>query len=333
MALEHYFRNPGPLTGTAANAGFRYSINVPPNERDSGLSDWLLDANSPGYHTGYCEQFSASMGVLARLLDIPTRTVLGFTPGEVRADGTILVRDRNAHAWVEVWLPAQGWVRFDPTPRGDRVNPTTFERTGFTSGDLDRYFDTLEQQALEAAGVAGGTAGSPFRDPDAINPDIFVGEGGDSETGGGFSLPSWTVPTVLWGLFGIGALSLVPAIKRRRRKRRLRRVKDGDIGAAWAEIVDRLIDSGISMSSADTPLEVAVSTDSAMQPLAEVYSESVYGDRASLPEGSRATATDSLTATEQRLRSRESRWQRIRRTYRVRSLLPDWVKRAASRRR
>ena len=156
LALEHFFRDPDRFT---------YSINVDPNERDSGLGDWLLNPNSPGYRTGYCEQFSASMGVLARLLGIPTRTVLGFTPGQTRSDGSILVRDRNAHAWVEVWLPAQGWVRFDPTPRGDGANPTTFRATNLTAGDLNRYFSAIEAEArLAEEGGGGGGSDLPFRD-------------------------------------------------------------------------------------------------------------------------------------------------------------------------
>jgi transglutaminase-like putative cysteine protease len=322
LALEHYFRDP---------AQFSYSINVAPNERDSGLIDWLLNPESPGYHTGYCEQFSASMGVLARLLDIPTRTVLGFTPGEVRSDGSILVRDRNAHAWVEVWLPAQGWVRFDPTPRGDGVNPTTFERTGLTAGDLSRYFAEIEEAALAAA-QGGGTGGStPFRE---LTPgeERFAGSGGGSESGtGGLALPDWLTPVAVWALVGALILGTVPAVKLRRRRRRLRRLEEGDIGAAWAEIVDRLIDSGIGLDPADTPVEVARANVADLYPLATVYVESVYGPTGEVGPEARAAAVESLTATEDRLRSRESRWQRIRRTYRVRSLLPDWIKRVRRR--
>ena len=206
LALEHFFRDPQL---------FEYSTNVDPNERDSGIIDWLLDANSPGYRTGYCEQFSASMAVLARLLDIPTRTVLGFTPGETRSNGEILVRDRNAHAWVEVWLPSQGWVRFDPTPRGDGVNPTTFEETGFSAGDLDRYFVRLEQAARDAQAAGGGAGGT--RGPNFDDLDPFLGQGGDSVAPDeGFSLPGWVVPAALWlSVAGVG-LGVVPAFKRRR---------------------------------------------------------------------------------------------------------------------
>ncbi|NNL70019.1 MAG: transglutaminase domain-containing protein [Acidimicrobiia bacterium] len=323
LALEHFFRNPDEFT---------YSINVDPNERNSGLGDWLLNPNSPGYRIGYCEQFSASMGVLSRLLGIPTRTVLGFTPGEKRVDGSILVRDRNAHAWVEVWLPAQGWVRFDPTPRSDGVNPTTFRATGLTAGDLNRYFSTIEAEARLAAEGGGGGGDIPFRDPN-LDPDRFAGEGGGGgeTTVGGFSIPGWLIPAALWTLLGAVVLGIVPSIKRRRRWRRLRRLENGDVGAAWAEIVDRLTDAGFSPSAAATPLEVATATDVAMEPLAIVYSASVYGPEGVIGEGSHQEAITSLTATEQGLRSRATRWQRLRRTYRVRSLLPDWIRRARRR--
>jgi transglutaminase-like putative cysteine protease len=326
LALELYFRTPGIRGGTAATDGFVYSTNIPPSERDSDLVTWLMDDTSPGYHTGYCEQFSASMGVLARLLDIPTRTVLGFTPGEARGE-TIVVKDRNAHAWVEVWLPAQGWVRFDPTPRGDGVNPTTFERTGLSSRDLDRYFSEIEAAARAAAGDPGSGT-NPFPDRNQAFPDGFAGGSDpDATSGNGFSLPGWLPATGIWTVLAVLVLGTVPAIKRFRRRRRLRRLEDGDISAAWAVIVDRLIDSGVGLNRADTPVEVAEANDPALYPLASVYSESVYGPSKELGAESRQTASSSLTATEQRLRSRESHWQRLRRTYRVRSLLPDWIKR------
>jgi transglutaminase-like putative cysteine protease len=272
------------------------------------------------------------MGVLARLLDIPTRTVLGFTPGETRSDGSILVRDANAHAWVEVWLPAQGWVRFDPTPRGDGVNPTTFETTGLTAGELSRYFDEIERAAELAAQGGSGAGNTPLRelDPDGLDR-IAGGSGGGDSGGGGLSLPTWLTPTVLWGVALAIVFGTVPAMKRRRRRRRMRRLEDGDISGAWAEIVDRLVDSGIGMNHADTPIEVADAHTPDLYPLAAVYSESVYGPDEQVAAESREAAVVSLTATEKRLRGRETRWQRIRRTYRVRSLLPDWIKRSKRR--
>ena len=324
LALEHFFRDPQL---------FRYSTTIAPEDRESGLTEWLLVGDSPGHREGYCEQFSASMGVLARLLDIPTRTVLGFTPGEVQEeDGSILVRDKNAHAWVEVWLDAQGWVRFDPTPRGDGVNPTTFQETGLLPVQLEQYFSQLEEAALAAQGASGGGGDPAVRSPN-FDTERFAGGGGSAPTtdGGGFSLPSWATQAAFWLAVAVVALGTVPAIKRRRRRRRIRRFEDGDVAAAWAEIVDRLIDSGVGVSQADTPDEVAISTDAAMHPLAEAYGEVVYSAGKEVASETHQAAVASLTATEKSLRSRESGWQRLRRIYRVRSLLPDWIKRIRKR--
>ena len=87
----------------------------------------------------------------------------------------------------------------------------------------------------------------------------------------------------------------------------------------------------IGVNPAATPVEVAGATVTDLYPLAAVYVESVYGPTHQVGPEARAAAVGSLAATEDRLRSRESRWQRIRRTYRVRSLLPDWIKRARRR--
>ena len=96
---------------------FRYSTTVDPGFNGASIVSWLLDPESPEYHVGYAEQFSSSFAVLARTLDIPSRVVLGFAPGESADNETTVVRDRGAHAWVELWIPQHGWMRFDPTPR------------------------------------------------------------------------------------------------------------------------------------------------------------------------------------------------------------------------
>jgi hypothetical protein len=75
---------------------------------------------------GYCQHFAGAMALMLRLLGIPARVAVGFTSG-VPADGAWDVSDRNAHAWVEVWFPRQGWVPFDPTPgRGTFSGTYTF---------------------------------------------------------------------------------------------------------------------------------------------------------------------------------------------------------------
>lgn len=65
---------------------------------------------------GFCEHIASSFVVLMRAMDIPARVVTGYQGGELNAlDGFFVVRQRDAHAWTEVWLENQGWIRVDPT--------------------------------------------------------------------------------------------------------------------------------------------------------------------------------------------------------------------------
>src|SRR6201999_680798 len=68
--------------------------------------------------TGFCEQYSSAMGVMLRVLGIPTRVAIGFTDGYA-ADGHQTITTQDAHAWDEVYFPGYGWVTFDPTPLSD----------------------------------------------------------------------------------------------------------------------------------------------------------------------------------------------------------------------
>ncbi len=65
---------------------------------------------------GFCEHFASSFAILMRAANIPARVVTGYQGGELNPyDGTLVVRQSDAHAWTEVWLPDEGWRRVDPT--------------------------------------------------------------------------------------------------------------------------------------------------------------------------------------------------------------------------
>ena len=64
---------------------FRYSVDIDPGHGASDLAAWLLDPESPNHRIGYCENFATAMAVMARTLGVPSRVVLGFTPGEPTA--------------------------------------------------------------------------------------------------------------------------------------------------------------------------------------------------------------------------------------------------------
>jgi transglutaminase-like putative cysteine protease len=155
LILESWLRDP---------RNFTYSTDVDTGHTSLDLADWLLDPDSRNYRTGYCEQFATAMAVMARTLGIPSRVVLGFTPGDVQqqADGTdvIVVRERNAHAWVELWMNGQGWVRFDPTPRSDGATSPLVSDVGF---DLREYVPAPAE--IDSSGSPSAGRNAPTSDP------------------------------------------------------------------------------------------------------------------------------------------------------------------------
>jgi protein-glutamine gamma-glutamyltransferase len=80
---------------------------------------------------GHCEYFASAMAVMLRTIGIPSRIVNGFRNGE-HSDitGSYLIRGKDAHSWVEAFIPGHGWVEFDPTPAGDPVPQTFWSRAG-----------------------------------------------------------------------------------------------------------------------------------------------------------------------------------------------------------
>ena len=88
---------------------------------DTGLDDpvstFLLERRA-----GHCEYFASGMAVMLRSLGIPARIVNGYQQGTWASwSGSYIVRQRDAHSWVEAWLPGRGWTQFDPTPDDTQV--------------------------------------------------------------------------------------------------------------------------------------------------------------------------------------------------------------------
>lgn len=92
--------------------GYRYSMDVETTKSAHPIEDFLFDRR-----TGYCEHFSTAMVIMLRSLGIPARLVTGFLASEWNSFGHYFtVRQRDAHAWVEVYFPKSGWITMDPTP-------------------------------------------------------------------------------------------------------------------------------------------------------------------------------------------------------------------------
>ncbi len=88
---------------------------------------------------GYCNYYASAMVILLRSLGTPARLAVGFAQGELdTTTRAYLVRERNAHAWPEVFFPGYGWIEFEPTTsepplvRPDRPTPTSVEFESLT---------------------------------------------------------------------------------------------------------------------------------------------------------------------------------------------------------
>jgi transglutaminase-like putative cysteine protease len=166
--------------------GDDFSYTESPPVAAENLDGFLFDAK-----TGYCQQYSGAMALLLRMGGIPARVSSGFTAGSYdRKTREYVVRDLDAHSWVEVWYSGIGWVTFDPTPAAAPARSQT-------------------DDALPGGGPAVRGA-----------PDL----GGDIRTGGsrGLSATDGGTPwgwIAVGGAMGIAALVLGAWLSVRRRRR------------------------------------------------------------------------------------------------------------------
>lgn len=89
---------------------FYYTLQPPPLGSD-GIDDFLFRSRR-----GFCEHYAGAFVFLMRAAGVPARVVTGYQGGESNPLGDyLIVRQADAHAWAEIWLAGQGWVRVDPT--------------------------------------------------------------------------------------------------------------------------------------------------------------------------------------------------------------------------
>ena len=97
--LQHFNQEP-----------FYYTLEPPPLGSNP-VDRFLFETRQ-----GFCEHYASAFAVLLRAAGIPARVVLGYQGGELNPLGQyLIVRQSDAHAWTEAWLPERGWVRLDPT--------------------------------------------------------------------------------------------------------------------------------------------------------------------------------------------------------------------------
>ena len=100
LALEAYLRG----------LPYAYAVQPVPTRGDA-VEQFLFDMQQ-----GYCTYYASAMAVMARSLGIPARLAIGYATGEFDAtSNTYLVRQADAHAWVELYIDGR-WLPFEPTP-------------------------------------------------------------------------------------------------------------------------------------------------------------------------------------------------------------------------
>jgi transglutaminase-like putative cysteine protease len=234
---------------------FHYSLEAPLLGRNA-VDDFLFSTQ-----TGYCEHYASAFAVMMRMAGIPSRVVTGYQGGWYSELGKyLLVRQSDAHAWTEVWLPADGWTRVDPTAA---VSPLRVQQGSLGAITAPRHLldypwvrtvrngvDLLEQRwndwviEFSAQGQAHLFASFGL---DYLSPAGLVG--------------------VLFGFLGVLSLILLPLI--------FRTVVPGDkdpVKRAWQKFLRRLKKAGCPHQASHGAMELAFSASNRLPAnLTEIY--------------------------------------------------------------
>jgi transglutaminase-like putative cysteine protease len=190
-------------------------VKAPPAGRDP-VDYFLFDAKED-----FCEYFASSMTVLLREMGVPARFVEGYTTGTLDPNtGKYVVKELDAHAWVEAYFPNYGWIEFEPTPS-------------------QAPFLRIDSELLSGGTLPGEDGNRPIEDPD--NPRTNRGEseglgqqdldpGADNGAAGAAQLDRFDPTPVLGVLAALLALLLLALARFQFRFRGER-----PIDAAWGK--------------------------------------------------------------------------------------------------
>ena len=137
---------------------------------------------------GYCTYYATAMVAMLRSQDVPARFVVGYLPGDRVGEDQWLVRGFDSHAWVEVYFPEHGWVRFDPTPAAPR---SSAERDTLESARINGVEGVDTDESLAAMTTSSPTSTGP----DATEtPASGAGDRTPNGTGNGTVAPGQPDP-------------------------------------------------------------------------------------------------------------------------------------------
>ncbi len=243
------------LQDSFRDGSFTYDLSVAPGHGGDDLERFLFEDRR-----GYCEQFAGAFAAMARAVGLPARVAVGFTPGELGADGRFVVRELNAHAWPEVFLAGYGWVAFEPTP--GRGMPGAESYTGVPEQQATPSDPTTATTRPPAettpTSTPGGQDGAPTTEPGDTEAEPSPGTANPPR-----SLPAWLGrgALALAALVGVplawaGALAGIARLRRDRRRARAVTPRQRVL-VAWAEVGESLTRLGIAPRPSETPIEYA----------------------------------------------------------------------------
>ncbi|BCM92381.1 protein-glutamine gamma-glutamyltransferase [Abditibacteriota bacterium] len=139
---------------------YKYSLDFVRGTQDP-VSDFLLNKKS-----AHCQYFASATVILLREIGVPARYATGYWAHETAADGTTVVRGRDAHAWAEAYVDGTGWITVESTPPSGRADPTANPLTWYqqmqekiedTWTRIRNWFGNLS--SLQIAGIMLGVLG------------------------------------------------------------------------------------------------------------------------------------------------------------------------------
>jgi len=218
VAVEAYLRQ---------NIAYNEQVAPPPAERDA--VDYLLFER----REGYCDYYASAMVVLLRAAGIPARLAAGYAPGERRADSnTFLVRQKDAHAWPEVFFPEYGWIAFEPTAGRP---PIERPRAGEA---MPQFTEPPSREGQEATPPESPSDASQGTENGANNP---------------FQMPA----SAPWLLLGVGLLCVFLAVFILLSRRRGATIADVQAEVFYARMGWLANRAGVSLQPWQTPFEQA----------------------------------------------------------------------------
>jgi hypothetical protein len=209
-----------------------YSYTLTPSTPPKGVDplEYFLFTSKQGY----CEYFATAMGDMLRSLGIPTRLVNGYGPGSFDEKlSRYVVRESDAHTWVEVYHPHYGWIPFEPTPDGTYF-PIPRGSTGVACG-------------RDATACDSGLAGPVSSGATNPRPDKGNIDSGDVTAAGNGSLPLPVQLPIAFGVLILLAAAAWIAVSRYLRPR--------TVSGVWRRVTLLTNLAGMGRRQSETPLE------------------------------------------------------------------------------